>query len=161
MSTASTQSFNFIDPFNGYPENLKGKDITSVQKRWLAKLVIEDKKSAGEVARMYGLDRSTISKYVGKVAKGTVLRDREGRPALLDKVAMSEYNNFVNNVDVNRINEDEVKQFIVENIKETVRRKNGGILPPDMKIPKHTVRNYTKRAMVIISSKREGRDVHI
>jgi hypothetical protein len=74
---------------------------------------------------------------------------------------MSEYNNFVNNVDVNRINEDEVKQFIVENIKETVRRKNGGILPPDMKIPKHTVRNYTKRAMVIISSKREGSDVHI
>lgn len=152
---------NFVDPFNGYPENLKGKDISTAQKRWLAKLVIEDKKSAGEVARMFGLDRSTVSKYVAKVSKGTVMRDREGRPTLLDNLSMTEFHNFVTNVDVNRISEEEVKNFITESIRDSLLRKHGGLVNPDVKIPKHSVRNYVKRAMNIINAKREGRDVHI
>lgn len=70
-------SVSLIDPDG---EDLRGRKLTEVDKRFLANLVVQQGQTNSIVAKNYNLPHSTVSKYVKAIRNDIILYETSGQP---------------------------------------------------------------------------------
>lgn len=76
-------SVRLPNPWGKFVPNLAKSLLTIPQKQWLVDEIIHHGKSAAEVGAKYSLSRNTISKWVSKCRKGSILHEKGGRPEVV------------------------------------------------------------------------------
>ena len=110
-----------ICPWGNEPLALEVSSLSSSQKTWLARQVINKEKSTSELSRYYSLKADTLRKYVRNHRKGISMKNSEGRPKCLDPESIQSTEDFLGHN--NHVPKDQLRVKIRrENIETLIRR---------------------------------------
>ena len=76
-------SVRLPNPWGRFVPNLSKCLLSIPQKQWLVDEIILHGKTAAEVGAKYSMSRNTLSKWVNRCRKGSILHEKRGRPEVI------------------------------------------------------------------------------